>query len=925
MPAPHRLRSAFRLAFLAGAVALVLPAAERPRVVVTTDAEIDDQCSVVRFLLYTNEWDVEGIITTSSQYRWQGHKWPGDHWIDPYLKAYAQVHPSLVRHDPAYPIPAYLRARTVMGNAAAEGDMAAPSPGSTLIVKALLDASDPRPVWLQAWGGVNTIARALKTIEDEHPERMAEVAAKARLFLIWEQDDTFQRYIRPVWSRQGLLTIISDQFEAIAYRWKQAQPPELHRYFEGPWMRAHILRDRGPLTALYHAHANGDFRSEGDSPAFLHTIPSGLRSLESPDWGGWGGRYVRVRDNTWLDPVPVPDYVHPPGRWFGNNGWGRASLRPGSTSTPEQRARYFEPMSRWSAALQNDFAARAAWCVLPYAAANHPPVVALAHPQDLSALPGARLTLSAQGTRDPDGHALTYRWWRDDDADTAAGTAEIAHAGRSETVVTLPPDALPGQTVHFIVEVTDSGTPPLTRYRRVVVTLARPAFAAPFPANAEGAVVVPPVTAHIPRVAAAGSSPVRVSLPSREGLDFADESFSLSFWLRWPRGLLPGGQLWLAKGQPPGGRYELAVSADSVRWVLSDGAANSTFCVSPAPFITGEWVHVAAVRDREERRLRLYADGRLLATTRPGNPDLDGSDQTGRLTNALPLVVGETGGELSELRFFRHALNANQVAGLAARARLVEQVPAAAPASLPGTPGNLPPLGAHLPLAEGKGAVLHEAVLGPAGALRNANPDTAWTSSDRGLALRLDGVDDRVEWEPAAGLGLAAGSFSVALHVRWTGRDAARTETILAQDAAENAPRWSVALSSAGLGFTLTDEGTLARLVVPATALRAGQWVHVVAVRDITDRRLSFYLDGKPQPAIRPEDSSFNGIDRTGNRPATGPLLLGAAANGGQAFAGELADVRIYHGALSASQAAMVSRLRRNAASNPAEGSQGAR
>lgn len=163
------------------------------------------------------------------------------------------------------------------------------------------------------------------------------------------------------------------------------------------------------------------------------------------------------------------------------------------------------------------------------------------------------------------------------------------------------------------------------------------------------------------------------------------------------------------------------------------------------------------------------------------------------------------------------------------------------------------------------------------------------------------------------------------MHVRWTGRDAARTETILAQGAAETAPRWSVALSSAGLGFTLADEGTLARLVVPATALRAGQWVHVVAVRDTTDRRLSFYLDGKLQPAIRPEVSSVNGIDRTGNRPATGPLLLGAAADGGHAFAGELADVRIYRGALTAAQAAAVSRLRRNAASNPAERSQGAR
>ena len=37
---------------------------EKPRVIVTSDGEIDDECSVVRFLLYANEWDIEGIVTS---------------------------------------------------------------------------------------------------------------------------------------------------------------------------------------------------------------------------------------------------------------------------------------------------------------------------------------------------------------------------------------------------------------------------------------------------------------------------------------------------------------------------------------------------------------------------------------------------------------------------------------------------------------------------------------------------------------------------------------------------------------------------------------------------------------------------------------------------------------------------------------------
>ena len=69
----------------------------RPRVIVTSDGEIDDECSMVRFLLYANEWDVEAIVTSSSQYHAHGHNWAGDDWIEPYLDAYAQVYPNLVK------------------------------------------------------------------------------------------------------------------------------------------------------------------------------------------------------------------------------------------------------------------------------------------------------------------------------------------------------------------------------------------------------------------------------------------------------------------------------------------------------------------------------------------------------------------------------------------------------------------------------------------------------------------------------------------------------------------------------------------------------------------------------------------------------------------------------------------------------------
>ena len=194
----------------------------------------------------------------------------------------------------------------------------------------------------------------------------------------------------------GIQTIISDQFIALFYHWKKYIPADQQAYLVGSWMKANILENHGPLCSLYKAHTKGDkgfnegdFRSEGDSPAFLYNIPNGLRSDESPDWGGWGGRFVKVRENTWLDPVPEPGYQYPAGRWFTNSAWGRQRLKK---EIPNDAAliAYLKPQWRWIGAIQNDFAARADWCVKPYEEANHPPVVKLATP-DMKVRPGDKV------------------------------------------------------------------------------------------------------------------------------------------------------------------------------------------------------------------------------------------------------------------------------------------------------------------------------------------------------------------------------------------------------------------------------------------------------------------------------------------------------------------------------------------------------
>lgn len=458
----------------------------KTRIIVTSDGEIDDECSMVRFLLYANEWDIEGIITSSSQYHWHGHKWAGDDWLNPYLEAYSKVYPNLLLHHKDYPSPDYLKSISLLGNVETEGEMDSITPGSKHIVSVLLDESDDRPIWIQAWGGTNTIARALKTIEEEYPEKMEAVANKLRFFFIWEQDSTYQSYIRPHWGKYNILTIICDQFWAVAYQWDKIMPDDKIDYFRADWMKSHILENHGPLCSLYEAYkgggdnegfksgpvkSQGDFRSEGDSPSFIYTIPTGLRSLESPAYGGWGGRYIKVRENTWLDPVPEANYTYPEGRWYTNTAWGRKYMRETYPENKDMMEAYFSPITRWADALQNDFAARAEWCVKPYNEANHPPVVKLNNPLDLTVKVGSRIILSALNTYDPDGDTLNFNWWIYKEASDYKGEIEIENNTSSEASLFVPETIAELTTIHIICEVKDSGTPQLTRYQRIIVSI----------------------------------------------------------------------------------------------------------------------------------------------------------------------------------------------------------------------------------------------------------------------------------------------------------------------------------------------------------------------------------------------------------------------------------------------------------------------
>ena len=138
---------------------------------------------------------------------------------------------------------------------------------------------------------------------------------------------------------------------------------------------------------------------------------------------------------------------------------------------------------RWRQAYQNDFAARIAWTLTArFKAANHAPLAVLNGdkgfaPLRLTTKFGATITLSADGTRDPDNNALTTKWWVYSEAGSPSCDPKLTVTDPQHATLTVPQPAsdLPGQgperEVHVILEVHDNGTPQLVAYRRAVITL----------------------------------------------------------------------------------------------------------------------------------------------------------------------------------------------------------------------------------------------------------------------------------------------------------------------------------------------------------------------------------------------------------------------------------------------------------------------
>lgn len=500
---------------------LETPAGQKPRVVITADPELDDSNSLVRYLLYTSDFRTEGLIYASSQFHWTGDgkgtkkdipgreynrfgvdlcpctswRWdPHERFIDDAVDAYAKAYPNLKVHHAGYPTPADLKSKIAWGNVQFDGEMDNDTAGSNLIKALLLDGEEA-PIYLHAWGGQSTIARALKSIEDQYKGTpqwaaiRAKVIRKAVIHPSGDQDDTYAKYIKPNWPeiryRQQAGGV------GISYNSQTNVSLEDAKYLEAPWIAANVA-SRGPLGALIRLWGDGkqmvpgdkfdyfgiagksgeellkegyvvwtpprpkgDYLGEGDTGTFFNLLDNGLRGYRGDSFGGWGG-YARSG---------------PVGGGFAGFGEALGGLEADMANPGAARERPRAPTHRFYAPAQRDWAARFKWAVTPaFAGANHNPRITLTGPNAITAKPGQRLAFSAR-TSDPDGDRVSLKWWVWKEAGSYQGAANIQPAVNRASLV-VPADAKPGETIQVIAEATDDDPDlPLTRYEKIVVTV----------------------------------------------------------------------------------------------------------------------------------------------------------------------------------------------------------------------------------------------------------------------------------------------------------------------------------------------------------------------------------------------------------------------------------------------------------------------
>jgi len=270
----------------------------RYRVIISSDiggSDEDDIQSMIHFLLYSDLFDIEGLISSPP---FAGRKEDILKVIDEYEKDY----PNLKTYSDNYPTPDYLRSITKQGTidlAPAEG-YSKPTEGSEWIIKCA-KKDDPRPLYVLVWGAITDVAQAL------HDDPSIKEKIRVNYIASWNNssDPNSFKYIDK--NHPDTWLIFNDTTFRGWYMGGNQSGDFGNKSFIDKNIKSH-----GALGDYYDS-LHYDRIKMGDTPTVSYLLRG---TPEDPTKDSWGGRFVRVKErpNWWKDdPDPALKEADKPG------------------------------------------------------------------------------------------------------------------------------------------------------------------------------------------------------------------------------------------------------------------------------------------------------------------------------------------------------------------------------------------------------------------------------------------------------------------------------------------------------------------------------------------------------------------------------------------------------------------------------------
>ncbi len=471
----------FLVIFLATTFMMVGQA--KPRIIVETDigGDADDQATLIRFLLYANEFNIEGIILSRPKNKYGTDPLFNDptNSSDPlqmtkrYLAGYGDVVNKLNAHAPSgrkYPPRSYLESITKWAHTANNRPSDA---GVNRIIAALQEDFVPGTsdwtIWYTNWGSNDRTGSSLKRALDR-------IKAGGVAGLNYEDVVDRIRFIE--YENLNGSSLIDCHLPEMRFTMDTFLPGSGNTRWAARW--ASLTGDKNWIKNTNNVSNRLSkwytTAKEGDTMTWMHLIDNGINVIGAPYYGGWSGRYTETPLSNQCNSQHT--------RYFYKCNVSDASPTNGLTNRDNTLIRWGTSSSK-ATDIINDFRARWKWTrSATRTSANHAPVPKVSikylnHNAFMTSgttpffeftAAGVDIQLDASVSSDPDNNALKYQWVLYKElTDPRLRNTVITNPNSAKTTIKIPNVNVEG-LVSLYLRVTDvpgGSKIPITRYQRV--------------------------------------------------------------------------------------------------------------------------------------------------------------------------------------------------------------------------------------------------------------------------------------------------------------------------------------------------------------------------------------------------------------------------------------------------------------------------